>query len=188
MRYIKDDEFIRGNCPMTKEEIRILSIAKLGVESDYRVLDVGAGTGSVSVQMAKICSKGQVVAIEKNEEALSVIEKNIEKFNVNNLTVVKGEALEVESSIKPYFDAVFIGGSGENIEEIIKRYGAKLKENGKMVLNFITLNNLYKTLDTLKSMNYEVECIQVSINKTRANSYMMTSNNSIFIVSAIRNL
>ncbi len=184
MRYIKDDEFIRGNCPMTKEEIRILSIAKLGIEPDYRVLDVGAGTGSVSVQMAKICSKGQVVAIEKNEEALSVIQKNIEKFNVNNLTVVEGEAFEVEASIEPYFDAVFIGGSGGNIEEIIKKYGAKLKEHGKMVLNFITLNNLYKALDTLKSMNCEVECIQVSINKTRANSYMMTSNNSIFIVSA----
>ena len=184
MRYIKDDEFIRGNCPMTKEEIRILSIAKLGIEPDFRVLDVGAGTGSVSVQMAKICSKGQVVAVEKNEEALSVIEKKIEKFNVNNLTVVKGEALEVEESIEPYFDAVFIGGSGGNIEEIIKRYGAKLKKNGKMVLNFITLNNLYKALDTLKGMKCQVECIQVSINKTRANSYMMTSNNSIFIVSA----
>ncbi|MEY8000248.1 precorrin-6Y C5,15-methyltransferase (decarboxylating) subunit CbiT [Clostridium sp. Mt-5] len=186
MIYIKDDEFIRGNCPMTKEEVRVLSISKLGVKDNSRVLDIGAGTGSVSIQLAKICTEGQIIAVEKDEEALQIIEQNRKKFNIDNLTVVKGEALEVENNINFCFDAVFVGGSGGNIEDIIRAYSLKLKSHGNMVLNFITLNNLYKTLNTLKDMNYEVECMQVSINKTRKNSYMMTSNNSIFIVTAIK--
>ncbi len=80
MRFIKDDEFIRGNCPMTKEEVRILSVVKLELEEDYKVLDIGAGTGSVSIQIAKICKNGKVIAIEKDEDALVVINQNKEKF------------------------------------------------------------------------------------------------------------
>ncbi|MCC9295077.1 precorrin-6Y C5,15-methyltransferase (decarboxylating) subunit CbiT [Clostridium sp. WLY-B-L2] len=186
MIHIKDNEFIRGNCPMTKEEIRILSISKLGIKEDSRVLDIGAGTGSVSIQLAKICSKGEIFAVEKNEEAIHLIEQNRKKFDVHNLTIIKGEALEVEEDISPGFDAVFIGGSGGNIEDIIKKYSLKLKTQANMVLNFITLDNLYRALNTLKDMKYQVECIQVSINKTRGKSYMMTSNNSIFIVTAIK--
>lgn len=75
MRYIKDEEFIRGSCPMTKEDIRILSISKMNLEENSKVLDVGAGTGSVSIQAATICAKGQVFAIEKDEEALDIIKK-----------------------------------------------------------------------------------------------------------------
>ncbi len=75
MRYIRDEEFIRGNCPMTKEDIRILSISKMNLEENSKVLDVGAGTGSVSIQAATICKKGRVFAIEKDEEALDIIKK-----------------------------------------------------------------------------------------------------------------
>ncbi len=75
MKYIKDEEFIRGSCPMTKEDIRILSIAKMNLEENSKILDVGAGTGSISIQAAKICAKGQVIAIEKDEEALDIIKK-----------------------------------------------------------------------------------------------------------------
>lgn len=183
MIYIKDEEFIRGNCPMTKEEVRILSTAKLELEENFRVLDIGAGTGSVSIQVAKICLKGEVVALEKDEEALQVITKNIEKFHVPNLHLIKGEALAVENKVEGLFDAIFIGGSGGNIEEIIKIYDLKLKPNSNMVLNFITLDNLYKAMSTLKELNYEVECMQISVSKTRGKSYMMTSNNSIFVLT-----
>ena len=75
MKFIKDEEFIRGNCPMTKEEIRILSISKLELEENSRVLDIGAGTGSVTIQMSKICNKGEVVAVEMDEEAIEVVKK-----------------------------------------------------------------------------------------------------------------
>ena len=183
MIYIKDEEFIRGDCPMTKEEVRILSTAKLELKEDYRVLDIGAGTGSVSIQIAKVCKNGVVIAIEKDKEALEVIKINREKFNANNLTIIEGEALIVEEDIDVLFDAIFIGGSGGNIEEIIRRYNFKLKEGHNIVLNFITLDNLYKAMSTLKELNYEVECMQVSVNKTRGKSYMIASNNSIFILT-----
>lgn len=183
MIYIKDEEFIRGDCPMTKEEVRILSTAKLELKENYRVLDIGAGTGSVSIQIAEICKNGDVIAIEKDEEALKVIKLNREKFDATNLTIVEGEALAVEENIDVIFDAIFIGGSGGNIEEIIKRYNLKLKPSHNMVLNFITIDNLYKAMNTLKELNYEVECMQISVSRTRGKSYMMASNNSIFILT-----
>ena len=186
--YIKDEEFIRGNCPMTKEEIRILSIAKLELKEDYNVLDIGAGTGSVSIQMCKCCPKGQVIAIEKDEEAIEVLYKNKEKFQVSNLQIVSGEAFEVaidnNTSLNTIFDAIFIGGSGGNIQDIIKSYDLKLKDNGKMVLNFITIDNLYKAMSTLKELSYETECMQIGVSKTKGKSYMLFANNPIFILSS----
>lgn len=186
MKYFKDNEFIRGKSPMTKEEVRILSTIKLDLEDNYRVLDIGAGTGSVSIQMCRICFLGEVIAIEKDSEALELIYKNKEKFNCENLTVVQGEALEVQNNIQGEFDGIFVGGSGGNIEDIIKTYGSKLKNGRNMVLNFITIDNAYKAMKTLKELKYEVECIQLSVSKTRGKSYMLMANNPIFIVKAVK--
>lgn len=183
MIYIKDEEFIRGNCPMTKEEVRILSSAKLELKEDYRVLDIGAGTGSVSIQMSKICRDGSVIAVEMDKEAIEVLHKNKEKFQSDNLKIIEGEALEVESKIEGSFDGVFIGGSGGNIEEIIRKYSLKLKKGRKIVLNFITIDNLYKAMNTLKQLEFQVECTQVSISKSKGKSYMLFANNPIFILS-----
>lgn len=187
MIFIKDEEYIRGNCPMTKEEIRILSIAKLELKEHYTVLDIGAGTGSVSIQACKCCPNGEVIGIEKDEEALEVLLKNKEKFAVSNLSVIRGEAIAIEGDIKETFDAIFIGGSGGNITDIIKSYSQKLKPHGKMVLNFITIDNLYKAMDTLKKLNYKTECTQISVSKTKNESFMLFANNPIFILTAYMN-
>lgn len=181
MIYIKDDEFIRGNCPMTKEEVRILSIAKLELKNDYVVADVGAGTGSVSIQISKICNLGKVIGIEKDKEALEVLYKNKEKFQADNFEIIEGLAEDIEMSEK--LDGVFIGGSGGNIEKLIEKYGNILKTKGKMVLNFITLDNVYKALEKLKQLGYKIECSQVAISKTKGQSLMLIANNPIFIVS-----
>lgn len=186
MNYIKDEEFIRGNCPMTKEEIRILSVSKLGIEENYRAIDIGAGTGSVSIQMAKLASSGEIIAIEKDEEALEVMYKNKEKFKADNLNIIAGEAMETEHTITGVFDAIFIGGSGGNIEKIIETYGAKLKSGRNMVLNFITIDNLYRAMETLKALNYHVDCTQITVSKTKGKSYMLMANNPIFIVTAVK--
>jgi precorrin-6Y C5,15-methyltransferase (decarboxylating) CbiT subunit len=182
MIFIKDEEFIRGNCPMTKEEVRILSIAKLGLKPEDLVLDIGAGTGSVSIQMSRICSKGKVIGIEKDREALEVLYKNKEKFQAHNFEIIEGEAMEVDLDL--CFDAIFIGGSGGGIEQIIEKYGASLKAGGKMVLNFITIDNLYRALDTFKKLSYKIECSQVAVNKAKGKSLMLMANNPIFIVEA----
>ncbi len=81
------------------------------------------------------------------------------------------------------YDSIFIGGSGGNLEDLIRKYSLKLKDNGNMVLNFITIDNLYNGMSTLKALNYNTECMQVAISKTKGESYMMMTNNSIFILS-----
>lgn len=186
MKYIKDEEFIRGKTPMTKEEIRILSISKLNLEKNFKVLDIGAGTGSVSVQMSKICYKGQITAIERDKEAIKLIDKNKEKFNAHNINIVEEEALQAVNSIQEEFDAIFIGGSGGNIEDIIIKYGEKLKADKNMVLNFITIDNVYRAMQTLENMKYDTDLIQISVSKGKGKSYMLVANNPIFIVTAVK--
>jgi precorrin-6Y C5,15-methyltransferase (decarboxylating) CbiT subunit len=146
-----------------------------------------AGTGSVSIQIAKQCTKGEVIAIEKDEEALEIIKQNKEKFKANNLEIINAEAMEIEPNIAGEFDAIFVGGSGGNIADIIKRYGSKLKKDKNIVLNFITINNVYKAMETLKDLNYEVECVQLQVSKTKGQSYMLMANNPIFVVSGKKN-
>lgn len=184
MKYIRDEEFIRGDCPMTKEEIRILSISKMELKEDSKVLDVGAGTGSVTVQAAKICHKGTVIGIEKDPSALDTIYKNIEKFQANNLKVLEGTAMEHMKDMKEEFDSIFIGGSSGELRDIIDEAYRMLKDSGVIVLNFITLNNVYTAMEKLKELKCNVECIQVGISKTRGQSYMLTALNPIFIVRA----
>ena len=83
MIFIKDAEFIRGKCPMTKEDIRILSISKMNLNNESLVLDIGSGTGTISVQSSKIADEGKILAIEKDEDAFNVTKSNIEKFHYN---------------------------------------------------------------------------------------------------------
>ncbi|WP_102401581.1 precorrin-6Y C5,15-methyltransferase (decarboxylating) subunit CbiT [Haloimpatiens massiliensis] len=187
MYFIKDEEFIRGNPPMTKEEVRILSISKMNLQKDHKVLDIGAGTGSISIQCSKICSEGKVIAIEKEEDAIEVMEQNKKKFNCTNLELIKGEALEVINNIKDMFDAIFIGGSGGNIEDIISEYSNKLKEEGVMVLNFITISNLYRAMKFLNKIGYKTECTQIAVSKLKGKSGMLMANNPIFILVANKN-
>ena len=186
MDYIKDEDFIRGKVPMTKEEIRILSIAKLRINENSRVLDIGAGTGSVSVQIAKMTGCGEVVAIEKQRDAVELINKNKQKFSADNLYIVEGEAVSVLDTIEGDFDGIFVGGSGGNIEDIITNYDKKLKKDACIVLNFITIDNLYKTVSELRRIGYCVECTEVSISKSNGNTYMMTALNSVYIVQGIK--
>ncbi len=183
MTYIKDEEFLRGNCPMTKEEIRILSIARMDLGEEDRVLDIGAGTGSISIQVSRLCPKGQVVAVEKEEEAIRLINENKKRFCTDNLSIIEGQAPQVLDHIIGSFDSIFIGGSGGNIETIIKESDKKLKNGKVIVLNFITIENLYRALNTLKELNYNTECTQVSVNRVRGKALMLSANNSIFIVS-----
>ncbi|MEG0308618.1 MAG: precorrin-6Y C5,15-methyltransferase (decarboxylating) subunit CbiT [Clostridium sp.] len=184
MKYIKDEEFIRGNCPMTKEEIRILSMVRLNLEEDSTLLDVGTGTGSIAVQGSRICTKGKVVAIEKDEDALEVAYKNKEKFQCDNLEIIPGEAIEVLDTLNGKFNSIFVGGSGGNLEDIIKKCSNILEENGTMVLTFITIDNVYKAMSTLKELGMKIACTQIGVSKTRGQSYMLFGYNPIFIVEA----
>lgn len=189
MIFIKDEEFVRGKCPMTKEEIRILSVGKMNLKDDSKVLDIGSGTGSITVQCAKMCTKGKVYSVEKEDEPFNVTKSNIDKFECKNVELIKEEGSIVLSSfidddIK--FDSIFIGGSGGHLEEIINKCDSSLNNGGTIVMNFITLDNAYKAIDTVRKLNYKVDVNLVSVSKNRGNSLMMIALNPIYIVQCIK--
>ena len=116
---IPDEDFIRGGIPMTKREVRISVLAEANIKEDSKVLDVGAGTGSISIEAALLASKGKVWAIEKEAEGIDLIRKNSEKFGVENLIAIEGLAPEAMSQISEELAAVIIGGTGGSLEDIL---------------------------------------------------------------------
>ncbi|NME81910.1 precorrin-6Y C5,15-methyltransferase (decarboxylating) subunit CbiT [Clostridium sp. SM-530-WT-3G] len=187
--FIKDEEFIRGNCPMTKEEIRILSIGKMNINEDSNVIDIGSGTGSITIQSSKECPKGKVYSIEMDDEAYNVTSQNIDKFKCENIELIKGDgstalAKLIEQGVK--VDSAFIGGNGGQLEDIIKKTDKLLNENGTMVMNFITLDNAYKAIEIMRTMNYKLDIALISVSKNRGKSLMMMALNPIYIVQCIK--
>ena len=182
---IPDEEFIRGNVPMTKQEIRILTLAKAQIKPNDVVIDIGAGTGSLSIESAMTAR--QVFAVERNAEAIELIEQNAEKFNVDNIIIINAEApngLEGISKI----DAALIGGSGGNLTKILDTIDRRLKNGGRIVINCITIQTLSEALEYFKNHdNYKYEAIQVQINRlNQVGQYdMAKALNPIYIVTAI---
>ncbi|WP_326911499.1 precorrin-6y C5,15-methyltransferase (decarboxylating) subunit CbiE [Sedimentibacter sp. MB31-C6] len=181
---IKDEEFVTGKAPMTKSEVRTISIGKLKLKSDYIVYDIGAGTGSISVEAALKLYNGTLYAVEKDEEAAALIEKNIKKFKTYNIEVIKGTAPETIENI-PSPDACFIGGSNGNMDNIIN---AVLKKNPhvNVVINTITLQSLNEAINCMEKYKFkDVEIVNVSVAKSKkiGNYDLMMGQNPIFIIS-----
>lgn len=184
---IKDDLFLRGKAPMTKEEVRVISLSKLKLKNDSVLLDVGSGTGSVSIEMALFSRDGHVYSIEKKDHAYDVFLKNIEKFDVKNITPIKGTAPDDIPKLK--FDGIFIGGSGGNIEELVRLSYDLLKSEASLVMNFITIENTYKAIESLKNhsgFEYEVASVNVSKDRKIAGLTLMESHNPVYIITATR--
>lgn len=183
---IKDEKFIRGKVPMTKQEIRILTLAKAEIGEKDFVVDIGAGTGSISIEAAKIAKKGYVFAIEKNSEAVELITQNAEKFLIDNLIIINDEAPEALRQV-PKIDIAIVGGSGGKILEILDTIDDKLKIGGRIVLNFITVQSFAACLNWFNSHGYyNYDAIQVQINRIEVvgNYNMYKSANPVHIVTA----
>lgn len=180
---IDDDCFVRGDVPMTKSEVRSLSIAKLKLQPNSVLYDIGAGTGSVAVEAAQKILDGTVYAIEKNENALELIQQNKTKFAADNINIVRGTAPAALCDL-PVPTHAFIGGSGGNMEEIITTLYGK-NPNITIVVNAIALNTLGDVLDiaSRKKLNTDIVCINAAKCK-RAGSYqMMMAQNPVYIIT-----
>lgn len=182
---IGDEEFIRGDVPMTKEEIRILTMVKARISPSDTILDVGAGTGSLSIEAARLAESGHVYAIERNRDGIELIKKNMQKFGVKNITVIENEAPGGMEDLPP-LNAVIIGGSGLKLDPIIDEADRLLKPGGRIILNCVTVQTLSSCLEIMRSRkNYEYEAVQVQV--TRLNKVgpydMMQAMNPIFIVT-----
>lgn len=182
MRCIGDDEFIRGRVPMTKSEIRTLSIMKLNLKPNSILYDVGAGTGSVSVEASEKLIDGKIFAIEKNEEALSLIEKNKIKFAADNINIVSGTAPEAFEKLPPPTH-MFIGGSAGNMEEIIN-CALRKNPNVKIVINAIALNTVGEAAGIINKHGFKADIASVTVAKNRqaGNYQLMVGNNPVYII------
>ncbi|MDO5100831.1 MAG: precorrin-6A reductase [Eubacteriales bacterium] len=185
---LPDAAFVRGEVPMTKEEIRTLSIAKLGLESDSVVYDIGAGTGSVSIQLAKTVVDGTVVAIERHAAAVALIRQNRKLHGGHNIIVVEGKAplSETETESLPKPTHVFVGGSAGRMEEILA-WCLKLNPQVIFVWNAITLESVAQITAAIKSFglgNEDISLVQVSKDKKVAGYHMMMGQNPIYIIRA----
>ncbi len=180
---IADDEFIRGKVPMTKEEVRAVLLHKLRLNRNSIVADIGAGTGSLSIEAALLASEGKIYAVEKNPEAVEILRANIEKFGVGNVEIVSGEAPSALESL-PSLDRVIVGGSSGKLREIIDAVKGKLRPHGRVVVSALTLENLFTALKAFEG-DFDFEVVEViaaraeKLGRYRA----LKARNPVFILS-----
>lgn len=185
---ISDEAFLRDKVPMTKEEIRILTMCKAKIRPDDTIWDIGAGTGSLSIEAALLAPQGQVYAIEKKALAVDLLHKNIAKFNLANVHVVAGEAPEALAGL-PNCDVVLIGGSGKQMFAILDLIDEQLKVGGRIVVNAVTIQTIAQITEYMTNKtNYTYEAIQVQVNRLRkVGSYdMYNAQNPVFIVTCVK--
>lgn len=179
---IPDSQFIRGNVPMTKEEIREISVSKLHLAKDSVVYDIGAGTGSLAVECARMAYNGKVYAVEKNEEAIKLIEQNKILHGTDNLEIIKGEAPGILDGLEVPTH-VFIGGSSGRLNQIIDIIFGK-NGNARIVINAVTLETITEVQSIIKEkgLHGDITCITVSKAKEAGNYHMMTGLNPVWII------
>lgn len=180
---MSDESFVRGKVPMTKEEIRILSVAKLQLTEDSIVYDVGAGTGSVSMECARLCTSGTVYAVERNLEGIALIRENSKKLRLSNVKAIEGLAPEALMDL-PAPTHAFIGGSAGNMGEILDVLRAK-NPSVRIVINTIALESISEVMQLLKERGYDADIVQISAAKSRVlgRYHMMTGLNPVYIIT-----
>ena len=171
--------------PLSKREVRILIISSLRMRPDSVLWDIGAGTGTIPVELGLLCPEGQIIAIERDDEVARLIQRNCDRFGVNNVKVVQGSAPECLQNIEPQPDLVCIEG-GKPIKDILKQTWKYLQPGGSIVATVNNLENLYiisEGLAELQARNTEV--VQSAVNRleTRGIHQTFAAVNPMFILS-----
>ena len=179
---LPDGAFLRGDVPMTKEEVRALALSKLRLAERHVVWDVGAGTGSVSVECALACPAGQVYAVEKKEEALALLEENKARFHTGNLVVVSGTAPAALEDL-PAPDRVFLGGTSGELEEILNIIFRK-NPAARVVCTAVTLETVAEAARLFAPLE-GADMVQVAATRTRqaGRYHLMDAQNPVWIFS-----
>ncbi|MBP5292376.1 MAG: precorrin-6y C5,15-methyltransferase (decarboxylating) subunit CbiE [Lachnospiraceae bacterium] len=183
---IPDDLFARGNTPMTKREIRALAISRLSIVDGEVIYDVGAGTGSVTVELAIGSLHGVVYAIERSPEAINLIRKNEEIFGLHNIHIINGEAPEAFDGL-PIPDVAFVGGSGGNMESIVRSL-VRMNEKVRIAMTAITIETATAGIAVLEELKMQPEMIQVAVSSTKkaGNGHMIIAQNPVWLITGRR--
>jgi cobalt-precorrin-6B (C15)-methyltransferase len=172
---------------MTKSEVRAVTLSKLRLDRDAKVLDIGAGSGSITVEAALSAPDGHVWGIERHTEAFEVFQENIKRFDIHNITPILGFA--PDDLPEETYNAVIIGGSGGQMQDIIKYAYDHMALGGRLVVNIITIENLGKATEAIKAMNFrEFEVVQMQVSRGRpvGTVTLMEAMNPIYILSATK--
>lgn len=179
---LPDQAFLRDEVPMTKSEIRALIISKLRLTPQAKILEVGAGSGSCTVEMALAAKEGRITALEKEEKAVELCRKNIKHFGLDNITLIHGSA-PADLPDSSDFDRVFIGGSGGNMEAIIEKVTHK---GVRVVVSAITVESVSEALTAMENLGYEnIEIVQAAVSRSKklGTKHLMFALNPITIIS-----
>lgn len=169
---------------MTREEVRVLTLAKLRTAPGQIVWDVGSGTGSISIEAARLVPGGHVYAVERSKAGLELTKQNCLHFGVENITLIPGEAPGVLDGL-PCPHRVVVGGSGGKLKEIIDLLNDKLLPGGRVVFNAVTLETLTGAVSMLKyPWVYEVVHISLSRSEEFSGGHLLRSLSTVFIISA----
>lgn len=178
-----DSLFTRGEVPMTKQEVRAAILSKLNPHPDDILWDVGAGTGSVSIELALAASKGRTYAVECNEKACDLIRVNREKLGAWNLTLIEGTAPQALEGLETP-DAVFIGGTKGSMENVVNLV---LDRNPKarICMSAICIETLYQAVRALQNRGIEPEVTQISVIRGKAvgSLHLLMANNPVFLIA-----
>ena len=183
--HLKDEEFLRGKVPMTKSEVRSVSIAELELTEDAIVYDIGAGTGSVSIEIARAGEQIRVYAIEKNPEGVKLIDQNRKKFRTDGVRIIEGLAPQALEELETPTHA-FVGGSSGNLREIVQLLQRK-NPDVRIVINAISLETVSEVMGLVdEGVLPDAEILQVGAarSKVLGRYHMMMGQNPVYIISA----
>ena len=188
MPVIRDESFVRGRVPMSKENIRHLSIAKMDLRDDSVVYDIGSGTGSVACEIAALDGNIRVYAVEMKEDACALIKQNSERFGLGNIGIIYGKAPEAFAELETPTHA-FIGGSSGKLADIIEALRNKASAAGssiRVVINAVSLETMAAIQDLIKGADItdvSVEQVAVSIARELGSYHLMMAENPVMIAA-----
>lgn len=170
---------------ITKNEVRAVSLARMQLRANSVVWDIGAGSGSVGLEAARLCSQGHIYAIEKNSDDSAIVRANRRNLGISNHTLVHSKAPEGLQNW-PDPDAVFVGGSGGELAELIRLIMMRMKPAGWLVMNFVTLENLGVAIEILKTLGFAWDVLQLQASRSKPILHMnrMAAENPVWLVCA----